>query len=104
MKYAIVKVNGSQIKVKEGDQVEITRSPIKDGEKTQLSEVLLYNDEGKLKVGKPYLKEIKVEAKVLKHFLGEKLMVRKFKAKNGYRRKTGFRPQRTLLTIEKIVA
>ncbi len=104
MKYAIVKVNGSQIKVKEGDQVEITRSPIKDGEKTELTEVLLYNNEGKLKIGNPYLKEVKVEAKCLKHFLGEKLMVRKFKAKTGYRRKTGFRAQRTLLLIDKIIA
>lgn len=104
MKYAIVKINGFQFKVKEGDQIEVSRSPIKDGEKTELKDVLLYNNEGKLKVGNPYLKDVKVEAKVLKHFLDEKIFVRKFKAKTGYRRKTGFRAQKTLLGIEKIVA
>ena len=102
MKYAVVKINGLQYKVKEGDKIGVSRISIKEGENIDFKEVLLLLDEGKLKLGSPFLKEVRVEARVLKHFLGEKLFIRKFKAKTGYRRKTGFRPQKTLLEVVKI--
>lgn len=102
MKYAVVEVNGSQFKVQEKDKVEVNKISQKEGETITLDKVLLLMDGSKLKVGKPLLKEVKVEAKILKNFLGEKLAIFKFKAKTGYRRKMGFRPQKTLLSIEKI--
>lgn len=104
MKYAVVEINGSQFKVKEKDKIEVSRISQKEGETVIPDRVLLLLDESKLKIGKPLLKEVKVEAKVLKNFLGGKLDIFKFKAKTGYRRKIGFRPQRTLLNIEKITA
>ena len=102
MKYAVVKIQGSQFKVSEGDQIETSRLPQKEGEKANFEEVLLMAEDGKVKIGKPTLKGSFVSAKVIKQFLGKKLDVFKFKAKTGYRRKMGFRPQRTLLQIEKI--
>jgi len=66
-------------------------------------EVLLFADEGKVKVGKPILKEAKIKIKILAdEEKGEKLYIYKFKAKSRYRRKTGFRPRYSKILIEKI--
>ena len=66
-------------------------------------EVLLFADDGKVKVGKPVLKDVKIKIKILAEMeKGEKIEVYKFKAKSRYRKHTGFRPQYTRLLIEKI--
>lgn len=104
MMYAVVKVNGTQFKVQEKDQIKVDRISQKEGETFNLENVMLLVDGSKIKIGKPLLKDIKVEMKLLKNFLGDKLDIYKFKAKTGYRRKTGFRSQKSLLSIEKIVA
>lgn len=103
MKYAVVKIQGSLSKVSEGDQVEVSRLSCKEGETIELEEVLLVADEGKVTVGRPTVKGAKVNARVERLFQGKKMDIFKFKAKTGYRRHIGFRPQRTLLKIEKIV-
>lgn len=103
-KFAVVKVSGSQFEVKEGDLIEVSRLSAKEGEKVDLEEVLLFSDEGKVKVGKPTVEGVKVSAKVEKQFQGEKLHISRFKAKTGYRKKIGFRPMITQLRIETISA
>lgn len=104
MKYAIIKLQGLQYKVQEGSEIAVTRLPVKEGEEQEIKEVLLVVDEGKVVVGKPLVEKAKVVAKIVKHFLGKKLTIMKFKAKVGYRRRMGFRSQLTLLKIEKISA
>ncbi len=103
-KYAVVKLQGSQYKVSEGEEIKVSRLPQKEGETAELDGVLLTVEDGKVKVGKPVIKEAKVKMKVLKHFSGEKLDIFKFKAKTGYRRKMGFRPELTLVRIEEIAS
>lgn len=104
MKYSVVKAGGLQYKVSEGDRIEINKVSSAEGEIIELDKVLLFIDNGKLKIGNPTIKGLLVRGRVEKQFLGEKLSIFKFKAKTGYRRKMGFRPQRTLLKIEEIVA
>lgn len=104
MKYAVVKIAGTQYKVSEGEEIEVSRLSEKEGESIDLDQVLLVKQDAQLKLGQPTLKGAKVKAKVKKQFLGDKLHVFKFKAKTGYRRKMGFRPQKTRLVIEKITA
>lgn len=66
-------------------------------------EVLLLADSGKVQVGKPVLKDVKVKVKVVTELeKGEKIDVYKFKAKSRYRKHTGFRAQYTRLLVEKI--
>ena len=102
MKYAVVKINGSLFKVQEKDQIEVSRVPWKEGETVSLDDVLLFVDGTKIKIGTPRLKDVHIEAKLTKNYLGDKLSIYKFKAKTGYRRKTGFRAQKSLLSIEKL--
>jgi len=104
MKYAIVRIQGTQLKASEGAQIEVSRLPQKEGEEIKFPEVLLMVEDGQVKIGRPVIEGSQVTAKVVKHFLGPKLDIFKFKAKTGYRRKMGFRPQRTLIQIQKITS
>lgn len=98
MKYAVIKYQGHQYKVAEGQEILIDKLLDKSE-----PEVLLFVDEGKTKIGKPVLKDVKVKVKILSELeKGEKIDIYKFKAKSRYRRHTGFRPQYTKLLIEKI--
>lgn len=103
MKYAVVKISGLQFKVSEGMQFDVNRLDLKEGEVVDFKEVLLIAGEKEVRIGKPLVKGATIEVKVLKQFQGPKLDIFKFKAKTGYRRKIGFRSQKTLLSVEKIV-
>lgn len=103
MKYAVVKVNGMQFKVSEGSNIEVLSFPGNEGDKIELKDVLLLADDKSLKIGKPFVKDSVVKAKIIKQFLGKKIDILKFKAKTGYKRKSGFRPKKTLLLIQEIV-
>ncbi|HUD09996.1 MAG TPA: 50S ribosomal protein L21 [Patescibacteria group bacterium] len=101
MKYAVIKTGGKQYKVSEGDVIEIDRISGKNG-KISFEEVLLLVNDGKIKVGKPFVAGEKVEGKILEDFRGVKVRVSKFKSKVRYRRTTGFRAALTKIQVEKI--
>lgn len=98
-KYAVIRIKGTQYKVKEKDEILVGKL---GGAKFE-PEVLLLIDGEKVKVGRPALKDVKVKLKVLKEEVkGKKLYVQKFKAKSRYRRKLGFRSVSSKLLVEKI--
>ena len=98
MKYAVIKFQGHQYKVSEGQELLVDKLVGKSE-----PEVLLVADADKVTVGKPTLKDAKVKVKVVAgEEKGEKLHIFKFKAKSRYRRKTGFRPVYSRVLIEKI--
>ncbi len=101
MDYAIIALKGHQYLIKEGDELIIDRLDKKEGSKINLGNVLLAKNK-EVMIGTPKLENIKVKAKVLTHFKGDKINVIKFKRKKRYRRKKGFRPLLTKLKIEKI--
>lgn len=102
MKFAVVKFAGSQYKISEGDKLEVTGYWGEKEKEILLDQVLLYSDGDRLKIGNPVLKDVAVKGEVLSQNLGEKLFVSKFKAKTGYRRKMGFRPEKTTILIKKV--
>lgn len=102
MEYAVVKIGGSQYKIKEGDELEVDRLPQKEGEEIELPEVLLVVSDGEVKIGQPQVSEAIVKAKIISHFKGEKIRVSRFKAKSRYRKVKGFRASLTRIRIEKI--
>lgn len=99
MEYAIVKTGGKQYKVSKDSVIEVERLNFKVGEKFLLEEVLLYVADKKIKIGKPKVSGVKVNATVLEHLKGEKLRISKFKAKAKYRRTTGHRQYLTKIKI-----
>ena len=99
MKYAVIKLQGQQFKVSEGDEILVGKL----GDAKPEPEVLLVSDGKAVKVGKPTVKGAKVALKVLeKEEKGKKLHVMTYKAKSRYRRKKGFRPVYTKLQVGKI--
>ena len=103
MKYAVIKLSGSQFKVQEGDKLEVIGHLGEKGKILEINEVLLISDGDKIKLGKPLVAEAKVKAEILEEKSGEKVIVGKFKAKTGYHRKNGFRENQTSLLIKEII-
>jgi len=99
MKYAVIRLQGRQYKVSEGQEVVVDKM----NDLKLEPETLLVADEKSVKVGKPLVKGAKVAIKVLSEMeKGEKVEIYKFKSKSRYKRHTGFRPQYTRVLVEKI--
>ena len=100
--YAVIESCGKQYKVAEGDVVFFEKLDAEEGKKVTFDKVILVSDEGKVEVGNPYVKGMKVEGKVVSHGKGKKIIVFKMKAKKNYRRKQGHRQPYTKVEITKI--
>lgn len=99
MNYAVIKIQGSQYKVTEGQELLVDKL----GTKEPKAEVLLAVSDSGVMIGKPLLDKVTIQMKVITDMeKGEKVVIQKFKAKSRYRRKTGFRAQYTRLLVEKI--
>ncbi len=102
MEYAVIKIGGSQYKVKEGEEITVEKLPYREGEEVEFPEVLLVIDNKEPKIGQPVVEGAKIRAKIVSHLKGEKIRVARFKAKARYRKVRGFRPSLTKIKILKI--
>ena len=100
--YAIVELGQSQVKVAEGDSVEVFRLPDEVGKTITLDKVLLFDDGKAVQIGQPYLKNIQITAQVLQETLGEKLIAFKFLRRKNSSSTRGHRQKQTRLSITKI--
>ena len=100
--YAIIESCGKQYKVAEGDVVFFEKLDAEEGKKVTFDNVILVSEEGKVQVGNPYVKGVKVEGKVISHGKGKKIIVFKMKPKKNYRRKQGHRQPYTKVEITSI--
>ena len=100
--YAIIESCGKQYKVAEGDVVFFEKLDAEEGKKVTFDKVILVSEEGKVQIGNPYVKGVKVEGKVVSHGKGKKIIVFKMKAKKNYRRKQGHRQPYTKVEITSI--
>ena len=100
--YAVIEACGKQYKVTKGDVVFFEKLEVEEGKKVTFDKVVLLSEEGKVEVGAPYVKGIKVEGKVVAHGKAKKIVVFKYKAKKNYRRKQGHRQPYTKVEITAI--
>ncbi len=100
--YAVVEIQGSQFKVSKNQKLYVNRLKGKEGTKVSFNNVLLVDDEGKVKVGMPNVSGAVVEAKILSHQKDDKVIVFKKKRRKGYKVKNGHRQLLTELLIEGI--
>ena len=100
--FAIVQVGSQQFRVKEGDKIETQRLDDKEGINVSLDKVLLFSDGTTVKVGQPYLKGVKVTAKVVNHSLDRKVVSFKYRRRKNSLWKKGHRQKLTTLHITKI--
>ena len=97
--YAIVEIAGQQFKVENGKKIFVHRLEFEDGKEVEFDKVLLIEDEGKITIGEPTIKDAVVGARVLEKVRGDKVIVFKKKRKKGYRVKNGHRQNFTEIEI-----
>ena len=102
--YAIVEIAGQQFKVAKDQKLFVHRLQDKEGSKVSFDKVYLLDDGKKVTVGAPAISGAAVEAKVVCHLKGDKVIVFKKKRRKGYRVKNGHRQALTELMVEKIIA
>ena len=100
--YAIIESCGKQYKVAEGDVVFFEKLDVEEGKKVTFDKVILVSNDGKIEVGTPNVKGVKVEGKVVSHGKEKKIRVYKYKAKKNYRRTQGHRQPYTKVKITSI--
>jgi large subunit ribosomal protein L21 len=102
--FAIVEIAGQQFKVEKDQTLYVHRMPQAEGASVELSNVLLVNNNGSINIGLPSVTGAKINATVLSHLQGDKVIVFKKKRRKGYRVKNGHRQQFTAITIKSITA
>ena len=75
-----------------------------EGSKISFDKVLLVDDKGTITLGAPAIEGASVEAKVLQHLKGDKVIVFKKKRRKGYKKRNGHRQYLTQIVIEGITA
>jgi len=102
--YAIVEIAGQQFKVQKDQTVYVHRLSDAEGASLTFDKVLLVDNDGKVKVGKPTVEGASVSGKVLEHLKGDKVLVFKKKRRKGYQKLNGHRQAFTKIQIEDITA
>ncbi|MEX1063685.1 MAG: 50S ribosomal protein L21 [Balneolaceae bacterium] len=100
--YAVVEIGGHQYKVAENDKIFVNRLNTEDDAVTIDRVLLLKDDEGTVRLGRPVVEGAKVEARILGHLKDDKVIVFKKKRRKGYKVKRGHRQLLTQLQIESI--
>jgi len=77
--YAIVEMAGQQFKVAKDQKVYVHRLQTEEGKKVTFDKVLLLDDGKNVTIGAPVISGAAVEAKVVKHLKGDKVIVFKKK-------------------------
>lgn len=100
--YAIVQCKGVQYRVVPDQVIQIPRTEAEPGSTLTLDQVLFVQDGTESRVGTPLVENATVEAEVLGHVRGKKVVVGKYKRRKDYRRKKGHRQDFTEVRIRSI--
>ncbi len=100
--FAVVDIAGKQYKVAKDDKIVVPTQKGDVGATVTFDRVLMLGDEKVVKVGTPRVPGARVEATVLEHGVGPKIVVFKKKKRKGYRVKRGHRQRYTQVQIASI--
>jgi large subunit ribosomal protein L21 len=102
MSYAIIRTGGKQFRVEPGKRYRIPSLVGEAGGQIEFNDVLLGSDGNNVKTGIPSLSGAKVTGEIVKHGLGDKIVVFKFKRRKNYSKKQGHRQGFTEVKINDI--
>jgi large subunit ribosomal protein L21 len=100
--FAVVKTGGKQYNVKLDDVVKVEKIDKEVGEVVELSDILAVSKDGELIVGTPVVENAKVEAEILEHGRGDKILVFKKRRRKDSKKMIGHRQYYTKLKIKNI--
>lgn len=102
MAYAIIEIGGQQIRVEPSRFYDVNRLAGDVDSQLTIDRVLFVNNAGEISIGAPVVEGATVEATVLRHMRGKKVLVYKMKPKKKTRKKRGHRQELTRIMIDSI--
>lgn len=96
--FAIVSIAGQQFKVKKDQELFVHRLSGNVGDKVEFSDVLMTSADGNINIGGT----AKVQAEIVDHLKGDKVIVFKKKRRKGYQKSNGHRQYLTRIKINEI--
>ena len=97
--FAIVSIAGQQFKVRKNDELFVHRLSGNTGDKLEFSDVLMVGNDGSITVG---ANNNKVQAEIIDHLKGDKVIIFKKNRRKGYQKKNGHRQCLTKIKINEI--
>jgi len=101
--YAIAETSGQQFWFEVNRYYDIDRLNAKEKDKITLDKVLLLKNKDTITIGKPYIKDAKIELEVVSHKRDKKIIVYKMRPKKKTRRKMGHRQELTRVMVKSII-
>ena len=100
--YAIIRDGSRQLKVTEGQELEVDFRDLGSGDELKFEEVLAVSNGDEFSLGTPLVSGASVTAEVLGVEMGPKLTVTKFRRRKDSRTHRGHRQMHTKVRINKI--
>jgi large subunit ribosomal protein L21 len=100
--YAVFEDGSRQYRVSEGDVVRLDYRDADIGARLEFDRVLLYQEEGDLRIGQPTVEGVRVIGEVVDH-PSTKLYIQHFRRRKNYRRLRGHRQPYTSVVIRHIL-
>ena len=100
--YAIAETSGQQFWFEVDRYYDIDRLNAKEKDNITLENVLVLKDKESIIVGKPYVKDAKIELEVVSHKRDKKILVYKMRPKKKTRRKMVHRQELTRVMVRSI--
>ncbi|MGB3494007.1 MAG: 50S ribosomal protein L21 [Elainellaceae cyanobacterium] len=102
MAYAIVSTSGTQLRVEPGRFYDVNRIVAEADEAIALDQVLFIENDGDAMIGQPLVEGAVIEATVMQHLRGRKIIVYKMQPKKKTRKKRGHRQELTRIMVNSI--
>jgi len=102
--FAIVQVAGNQYQVAEGDVIKVQRLDYQAGKTISLDDVVLFVNGDEVRIGQPFVKGVKVAAKVVGDQKEKRVLTFKYRKRKNSASQRGHRQTLTALSITKISA
>lgn len=102
MTYAIIETGGKQLRVEPGRFYDVERLAVDEESTLTIDQVLFVDNDGEALVGQPCVTGATIEATVLRHLRGRKIIVYKMRPKKKTRKKQGHRQELTRIMINSI--
>ena len=100
--FAVIKTGGKQYRVSPGDILQIEKIVGNPGDPIKFGSVLLINEDDKVTLGSPMVKNASVGAELLEQARAKKIIVFKKRRRKGSRTKNGHRQHLTTVRIDEI--
>ena len=102
--YAVIKTGGKQYRVVVGERIKVEKLVGEVGATVTLDQILMLADGEKVTIGSPIVQGASIQATVLSHGRGDKVMIFKFRRRKHYRKTQGHRQSYTEIQIGSIAA